>query len=479
LKRSMTSLLKTTQHSGYSSNDARVKSRSLLEIYTSLRNHRLREYRKADDLADKGYLRNRRQVWDGNPGGRNKCLKWRSGDHMLVALPYHSETSTLPIGDLAKIGFSKGSSSKPLSEDRFVAQVSAGLQDFATPNAPGMKAILGKELGFAAATCTFIRNGVLSVEFLDGDVLGGVPAEYGGLIHVSSADFEALEERHLANQLAARLEVLRLQRADEEPQAKKHKQAKKHTQSLGGDADESSTSATGASLLPGTSPYADLIYNLSPPSPGGSLGPTAQVAAVMNDLSALVADANGSEGGDSDPGAPESDAGVQDGGKEAVASSDPDVAHDIEVDANLDDDDDDAEATASADLEETRGSESDADADDDDEPETTASAHLEEAHDSESDADEEDDDEDDDDDDDDEPETAASADLEVAHDIESDADAEDDDDGNDSSDEAEEIDASTRDVEFNPNVESLSSQADDSGVGVSSDSGSDEDDVGA
>eukprot|EP01043_Picozoa_sp_COSAG02_P071966 COSAG02_NODE_13370_length_1402_cov_2.132003_2_plen_191_part_01 len=176
LKRSMTSALKTTQHSGYSSNDGRVKSRSLLEIYRSLRNRRLCEYRKADDAADQGYLRKRRQDWDGLQN--SKGLKWRGGDHMLVVLPRHSETATLAINDLAKIEFALPT----------VAQVSAGLEDFATPNAPGMKAILGKEFGLAAATCTHVRNGVLSVEFLDGDVLGGIPAEYGGLIHVASAD---------------------------------------------------------------------------------------------------------------------------------------------------------------------------------------------------------------------------------------------------------------------------------------------------
>jgi hypothetical protein len=162
VKRVMKSTLKHTQHSGYAHVRAAAKPQEPLDIYNTLRDRRLGEYRKLEnDAANLGYLRKRRQIWDGV--SNTKGLKWKGGDHVLLIVPRHAETSTLTAGELAKIKMPPPTA----------AQTAAGLEDFATPDSFGIKAVLGTSLGFAAATCTFVRNGVLSVEFMDGDVLGG------------------------------------------------------------------------------------------------------------------------------------------------------------------------------------------------------------------------------------------------------------------------------------------------------------------
>ena len=139
-----------------------AEPRSELDIYCTLRDRRASAYRKDDDVADQGFLRKRRQVWDGMMN--QKGLRWKGGDHLLVAI---SKTGA-------------GAEILPLSELRALDLPQAGGSFRLGGPCPSLHdgsiaKMLGGELGMAVATCIHIRNGVLSVEFLDGDVFGGIP----------------------------------------------------------------------------------------------------------------------------------------------------------------------------------------------------------------------------------------------------------------------------------------------------------------
>ena len=158
-------------------------------------------------------------------------MKWKGGDHLLITVPHGG--STLTAVQLASLGL------PPPSQ----AQISSGLEDWATPDSIGMRAMLGEKLGFAAATCIHIRNGVLSVEFLDGDVLGGVPAEYGGLLRIPAAAFLSLQ-RDTAARETARVHAQRESEAERGKQAQKQNEKDRATesaQSAGGEVSAETT----------------------------------------------------------------------------------------------------------------------------------------------------------------------------------------------------------------------------------------------
>ena len=185
LKRSQKAALKHTQHSGYPSHDIRVQSRGVLEIYKALRDRRQQDYKKIDDAADLGYLRKRKQVWDGMMN--TKGLKWKGGDHVLIIVPKHPDIETLTPHELSKLNL------PPATQ----AQINAGLEDMSTFDGLGMKALIAGSggLALAVATCVYIRNGILSVEFLDGDLMGGIPADFGGMLPLETKTFNGLQDK--------------------------------------------------------------------------------------------------------------------------------------------------------------------------------------------------------------------------------------------------------------------------------------------
>lgn len=260
LKRQQKAALKHTQHSGYPSHDVRVQARGVLQIYEALRNRRMQDYKKVDDAADHGYLRKRKQIWDGMLN--TKGLKWKGGDHLLIVVPKHPGIETVSPHELSKLNL------PPATH----GQIAAGLEDMSTHDGLGMKALLAGSggLGLAAATCVYIRNGVLSVGFLDGDLMGGIPADFGGMLPLDTKSFNGLQDKAWR-----KYEAVEKKREMEE----RLEEAGKRKRALAGGGRGGGTGGVGLSGRGrGSGGWASM------------LGPTAQVAAVLNDLVAQVVD---------------------------------------------------------------------------------------------------------------------------------------------------------------------------------------------